>query len=120
MSLQGELGEMPIGEVLQTLTLNNHEGTLKIHSEKEGDRYFYLSKGEIQLVSPGKKGLRIGEALVKAGKVSREELDKALAQHDNTQRIGEALIAAGLVDEKGVEAVIHQQFREELFESFLM
>ncbi|HVY60665.1 MAG TPA: DUF4388 domain-containing protein, partial [Planctomycetota bacterium] len=121
MSLQGDLAELQIGELLQTLTLNNHEGTLRVRSEKEGDKYFYLSKGEIQLVSPGKKGLRLGDALLKAGKVAKEDLDRAVKQQEATGRkIGEALVELEIVTEADIEAVIHQQFREEFFEIFLL
>jgi outer membrane protein assembly factor BamB len=121
MSLQGELSEFPVGELLQTLTLNNHEGTLRVRTEKEGDRYFYLSKGEIQLVSPGKKGLRLGEALIKAKKITQQQLDDALQQHAETGRmLGKTLIELQLIAEDDIEQVIQQQFREEFFELFLL
>jgi outer membrane protein assembly factor BamB len=121
MSLQGDLAELQIGELLQTLTLNNHEGTLRVRSEKEGDKYFYLSKGEIQLVSPGKKGLRLGDALMKAGKVKKDDLDRAVKHQVATgKKIGEALVELEIVAESDIEAVIHQQFREEFFEIFLL
>jgi len=121
MSLQGDLAEFPVGELLQTLTLNNHEGTLRVRTEKEGDRYFYVSKGEIQLVSPGKKGLRLGEALIKAKKLTQEQLDNALQQHTETGRmLGKTLIELQLIAESDIELVIQQQFREEFFELFLI
>lgn len=120
MSLQGDLAEIPIGEVIQTLSLNNHEGTLRIRAPS-GEKLFYLSKGEAQLIVPGKKATRLGEALVRTQRLTKEQLEKALEHHAKSGKIlGKALIDLGLITEGDIEALVRRQFRDEFFEIFLL
>jgi outer membrane protein assembly factor BamB len=120
MSLTGDVSEIPIGEVIQTLSLNAHEGTLRIYAPT-GEKLFYLSKGEAQLIVPGKKATRIGEALVKTHRISAEQLAKALEIHAESGKIlGKTLVEMGMVAEADIEAVVRQQFRDEFFEVFLL
>lgn len=120
MSLQGDLAEIPIGEVIQTLSLNAHEGTLRIYAPT-GEKLFYLSKGEAQLIIPGKRATRIGEALVRTRRISAAELENALKVHaDSGKILGRTLVELGVCEEEDIEEVVRQQFRDEFFEVFLL
>src|SRR5580704_3081848 len=100
LSLQGMIEEMGLGEVIQALSLNRHRGTLRIEGEEGISKFFYLSDGEIVLIRTVKsEPVRIGELLVRAGKIDHEMLEAGLTlQKETKQRLGDALIALGHVN----------------------
>src|SRR5438128_4779901 len=109
---------MGLGEVIQALSLNRHVGTLRIEGEEGISKFFYLSEGEIVLIRTVKsEPVRIGELLVRAGKVDHEQLDQALTlQKESGQRLGDALIALGHVTSQDVEQVVRSKFEEEFLD----
>lgn len=116
MSLKGELTEISIGAIIQTLSLDHQRGTLKVEAEI-GERFFTLGgQGEITLVIPGKQ-FRLGELLLHGGLIDREALNQGL-RHAKTKhvRLGEALIDLNLVTFEQIEETLRRKFREEFFE----
>ena len=114
--------EMGLGEVIQALSLNRHRGTLRIESDEGFSKFFYLSDGEIVLIRTVKsEPVRIGELLVRAGKIDHEQLEAALTlQKETKQRLGDALIALGHVTSQDVEQVVRAKFEEEFLDVFLL
>jgi outer membrane protein assembly factor BamB len=114
--------EMGLGEVIQALSLNRHRGTLRIEGEEGISKFFYLSDGEIVLIRTVKsEPVRIGELLVRAGKIDHEQLEAALTlQKETRQRLGDALIALGHVTSHDVDQVVRGKFEEEFLDVFLL
>ncbi|HZU98150.1 MAG TPA: DUF4388 domain-containing protein, partial [Planctomycetota bacterium] len=114
--------EMGLGEVIQALSLNRHRGTLRIEGEEGISKFFYLSDGEIVLIRTVKsEPVRIGELLVRAGKIDHEMLEAALTlQKETRQRLGDALIALGHVTSQDVDQVVRGKFEEEFLDVFLL
>jgi outer membrane protein assembly factor BamB/Flp pilus assembly protein TadD len=114
--------EMGLGEVIQALSLNRHRGTLRIESDEGISKFFYLSDGEIVLIRTVKsEPVRIGELLVRAGKIDHEQLEAALTlQKETKQRLGDALIALGHVTSQDVDQVVRAKFEEEFLDVFLL
>ncbi|MBI3725034.1 DUF4388 domain-containing protein, partial [bacterium] len=122
MSLQGMIEEMGLGEIIQALSLNRHKGTLRIETDEGISKFFYLSEGEIILIRTVKsEPVRIGELLLRAGKIDQAKLDQGLAlQKRTSQRLGDALVALGHVNPGDVDGVIRQKFEEEFLDIFLL
>jgi outer membrane protein assembly factor BamB len=122
MSLQGVIEEMGLGEVIQALSLNRHRGTLRIETDEGISKFFFLSDGEIVLIRTVRSDpVRIGELLLRAGKVTREQLDSGLELQKQTgQRLGEALVALGSCTGADVDRVVRDKFEQEFLDIFLL
>ncbi len=122
MSLQGQIEEMGLGAVIQTLSLNRYRGTLRIESEEAGNQFFFISEGEIVLVRQVQRDpVRLGDLLVRAGRVSHVQLDQALAEQKKVgKRLGEVLVDLGLVTGDDIDKVIRGKFEEEFLDLFLL
>ena len=125
MSLQGNLKSFSLAEILQSLSLHRHTGTLHVRT-KRGEqvlhRYLQIAEGAITFVSPeSPKGFRLGEILIRQGKVSKTQVQEALAiQSETGERLGKTLIAEGLVTPDDVSGALEAQLMEELYDLFLL
>ncbi|RMG16309.1 MAG: DUF4388 domain-containing protein [Planctomycetota bacterium] len=124
MSLQGNIEEMGLGAVIQTLSLNRYRGTLRIETEDGGSQFFFISEGEILLVRQVKRDpVRLGDLLVRAGKLAPDQLERALAQQRKqrrTQRLGKTLVDLELISQDEIEAAVREKFEEDFLDLFLL
>lgn len=122
MSLQGQIEEMGLGAVIQTLSLNRYRGTLRIESEEAGNQFFFISEGEIVLVRQVQRDpVRLGDLLVRAGRVTHVQLEEALQRQKQVgKRLGEVLVDMGLVTADDIDKVIRGKFEEEFLDLFLL
>lgn len=123
MSLQGQIEETGLGPIIQTLSLNRYRGTLRIETEA-GSRFFFISEGEIVLVRQVKQEpVRLGDLLVRAGHLTEEQLEQALAEQkrlENTVRLGDALAQMEMVTPDQIEAAVRGKFEEDFLDLFLL
>lgn len=119
--LKGELRTFSLGEVFQSLAINNHTGTLKITAPGKVQKLIYFEKGTITLFSSGGAGpARIGDVLIREGKLTPEQLEQALAEQKETKELlGEILLRKDLVGEKDLRRALEKKIREELYDLFL-
>lgn len=122
MSLQGQIEEMGLGACIQTLSLNRYRGTLRIESDEAGSQFFFISEGEIVLVRQVQRDpVRLGDLLVRAGKVTLVQLDDALAsQKKGGKRLGEILCDMELITQEDIDKVIKGKFEDEFLDLFLL
>ena len=123
MSLQGQIEETGLGPIIQTLSLNRYRGTLRIETEA-GSRFFFISEGEIVLVRQVKQEpVRLGDLLVRAGHLTEDQLEAALAEQrrlENTVRLGDALAKMEMVTPDQIEAAVRGKFEEDFLDLFLL
>ncbi|RME75900.1 MAG: DUF4388 domain-containing protein [Planctomycetota bacterium] len=123
MTLKGSLEVLNLSDIFQSLSMNQHTGTLRV-SDGRRERMVYFSDGEITLLSTDKK-LRIGDLLVREGKISQDDLEYALekqrasAEAGEERRLGEILVEEGFVSEADVAAVVRRQIEEAIYDLFL-
>jgi hypothetical protein len=113
VSLQGAIEELGLCELIQALSLNRYRGTLRIEPEGAPSQFFYLHEGEIVLLrTVESEPVRIGELLIRAGLLRREQLDDALRYQKTSsyRRLGETLVALGYIDTKSIDRVVHIRF----------
>ncbi|MBI3723826.1 DUF4388 domain-containing protein, partial [bacterium] len=79
MTLRGSVETIALVDLLQVIQGNGHAGTLKVESgERSSKLYFY--KGKIFLPMSGSGcALKIGALLVRARKITGQDLVRALA-----------------------------------------
>src|SRR5437762_2535933 len=109
MSLQGAIEDMGLCELVQALALNRYRGTLRIESDGGLSRFFYLNEGEIVLLrTVTSEPVRLGELLVRAGKIVPSQLEQGLSRqqtHSET-RLGDTLVSLGYVSQRDIEEVL--------------
>ena len=118
--LKGDLSSFSLGEIFQSLAINNHTGTLRITS-RDSDKLIYFDQGDIRRFSHGtSKELRIGEALVRLGKITTDDLEDAYGAEEKTSTsFGIALLKKGLVTKDDVVTALTIKIQEELYDLFL-
>jgi len=118
MTLKGNLEVLNLSDIFQSLSLNQHTGTLRVTDGKR-EKLVHFAQGEITLLASEKK-VRLGEMLVSTGKISAEDLDYALQQQKKSKKkLGEILIEEGFVSEDDIAEIVKQQIEAEIYDLFL-
>ncbi len=86
MAIKGSLKEASLPDVLQLLALGKKSGCLAV-ADRQNFGYVYFDEGRICYASIVNRRDRIGDLLVKNGRVSPEQLEQAIALQE--QRAGQ-------------------------------
>lgn len=122
MTIQGVLGDDGCADVFQLLGRQRKNGVLCLRS-RMASVDLWLRGGLVLRVEDlaRQDRHRLGEMLRRAGLVSQDALQEALARQRKTKRrIGEVLVEAGRLTTKDVSAFIRLQARETLFNAFFL
>ena len=120
MSFKGDLSTIGLAEVFQMISMSQKEGTL-IVKDHDSRKSIYFGPNGVRLLSTGRrKGHRLGDMLLRAGKVTQEQIDNALENSRIQKRmLGEILVEAGAVTEPEIDQVVREQIEEEIYDLFL-
>jgi len=119
VTLRGDLKDINLADIFQTLAMNQQEGTLTIWSGRRRMDIYFSKEGVRLLVSGEKKYPRLGEILLLEKKITSVELDMALARQKMTgEMLGQALIDMGIVTAEEIENAVRHQIEEEIFDVF--
>jgi len=102
------------------ISMSQKEGTLVVQ-DAESRKAIYFGATGVKLVSTGKrKGLRLGDILVRAGRVAESDLNDAL-ENAKIQRkmLGEVLVENGIVTDQEIQQIVREQIEEEIYDLFL-
>lgn len=119
MAIEGPLKELSIQDVLQLLSLANKTGLLTVRSDRLNDEaILHFSKGEIVFAVRRRSTRRIGQLLIRAGKLTQRELQDALEiqRGDPTRRLAEILLDMGVIAEGELERQLRFQMEETVYE----
>jgi outer membrane protein assembly factor BamB/tetratricopeptide (TPR) repeat protein len=119
LAFKGDLKDINLADIFQTLAMNKQEGTLAIVS---GDRHteIYFNKDGVRLLaSSDQKHVRLGELLLKMKKLTPVELDMSLARQKMTgELLGQALVDMNVVTEADINECVRKQIEEDIYEVF--
>jgi hypothetical protein len=120
MSFKGDLSTIGLGEVFQMISMSQKEGTL-IVQDAESRKCVFFGVSGVQLISSGRrKGMKIGDMLMRVGKVTEDQLQDALENgRIQKKKLGEVLVEGGIVSEEEIKSVIREQIEEEIYDLFL-
>jgi hypothetical protein len=119
MAIEGPLRELSIQDVLQLLELARKTGVLTVRSDRLNDEAIvHFSKGEIVFAVRRRSTRRLGQLLIRAGRLTQRELDRALElqRADPTRRLAEILLEMGSIGEQALEQQLRFQMEESTFE----
>jgi tetratricopeptide (TPR) repeat protein len=119
MAIEGPLKELSIQDVLQLLQLADKTGVLTVRSERLNDEAIvHFSRGDIVFAVRRRSTRRLGQLLIRAGKLTQRELDRALElqRADPTRRLAEILLEMGSITEEELERQLRFQMEETIYE----
>jgi tetratricopeptide (TPR) repeat protein len=116
VAIKGSLKEASLADVLQLLTLGGKSGCLSV-TDRNSLGYIYFDKGRICYASVVNRRDRLGDLLVKAGKITQQQLDAAIDKqgHDRNKRIGEILVDQAAITREALEAHMRLQIEEAVY-----
>ena len=119
MAIEGPLRELGIQDVLQLLELAGKNGVLTVRSEQLNDEaILHFARGEIVFAVRRRSTRRLGQLLIRAGKLTRTQLDDALElqRTDPTKRLAEILLERKFILEEELERQLRFQMEETVYE----
>ncbi len=119
--LSGNIKDTPLSEILQELGTRMATGTLIVRTA-DAEKSVHMKDGQIIYASSTDAQDRLGEILIREGKLSRENLETALQLHKKTggfKKLGALLVEKGFVDPKGLFAGLKIQVKEIIYRLFL-
>ncbi len=120
MSFKGDLSTIGLAEVFQMISMSQKEGTLVV-VDTDSRKSIYFGTSGVRLLSTGRrKGQKLGDLLVRAGKITQEQLDEALENAKILKkRLGEVLVETGALSDADIDQVVREQIEEEIYDLFL-
>jgi hypothetical protein len=120
MAIEGPLRELGIHDVFQLLDLSRKTGTLQVRSTlRDNEGTIFFESGKVVYASIRSNPHPLGESLLRAGKVSEADLERALAvqrERQGSRRLGEILVESGAISRRELERQMRFQVEEVVFE----
>lgn len=119
VTMRGDLQQMPLGDIFQTLGLTKMEGVLRVCNPVE-QRIVYFRGGNLRILVPNRILLRrLGQRLIQAGAIDSEQLRMCLLeQRRQGQPLSRILVESGCVEQDQIDDILALQTSEELFGLF--
>lgn len=120
MAIEGPLRELGIHDVFQLLDLSRKTGTLAVTSElRDNSGRVLFTNGRVVGANIKSNPHRIGDLLVKKGRVSEADITRALKlqrEAGGQRRLGDFLIDFGAITAKELEREVREQVETVIFE----
>src|SRR5688572_19879537 len=120
MAIEGPLRELGIHDVFQLLDLSRKTGALRVTSAlRDNEGTVYFDSGRVVSASIRSNPHPLGALLVRAGKISGGDLDRARAEQtrrSDGKRLGELLVEAGVLTWRELERQVRLQIETVVFE----
>jgi len=119
MAIKGSLKEASLPDVLQLLALGKKSGCLAV-ADRQNFGYVYFDEGRICYASIVNRRDRIGDLLVKNGRISPEQLEQAIVLQEQRRdsKLGELLVEISAVTRKDLEDYMRIQIEEAVYYLF--
>ena len=119
MPIEGRLSDLGIQDVLQLLDLTRKTGTCVVKSERMHDEAtIVFERGAIVFAHRRRSLRRLGQQLLRAGKITERELQRALdiQKSGEQRRFAEILLEMGSVSGEEIERHVRFQIEETVYD----
>jgi uncharacterized protein DUF4388 len=119
--LSGTIRSKPLSDILEDLRRRRATGVLAVRSGGVG-KSVYVKDGQIVYATSTEPQDRLGEILVKAGKITRENLEHALRISNKSaglKKLGAILVEKGFLPPKELFGGLKLQVKDIIFSLFL-
>jgi hypothetical protein len=122
MALEGTIKDFGLPDIFQLIGLQRKTGILTLTNEKDEENVTVtFESGMVVMADSSARRLedRLGNVLVKQGKISRVRLDEALAvQKQTLQRLGHILSTGSAITQKDLRDALQVQISQIVFRVF--
>jgi tetratricopeptide (TPR) repeat protein len=118
VALEGPLKEFHIQDVFQLLDLGRKSGVLRVTSElRQASGTVSFERGGVVAASLA-NSQPIGSRLVRLGKISEQDLDRAraLQESGDPRRLGDILVANGVIARRELDRQLKGQIEDTIFQ----
>lgn len=115
--LEGDLSRFEVPDLLTFLNVGRHTGVLLLERPEQETKIFFR-EGAPVYASSTRDTLRLGSLLVRLGKMTEAQLERALARLGSGHRIGQVLLKEKLLTEEELASVLKVQVSEVVFDTF--
>ena len=121
MAIEGPLRELGPHDVFQLLDLSRKTGVLRISSQlRNNDGTVWFDRGAIVYAEIRSNPHRLGDVLIRAGKIAEGDVKRARAQQEREggqrRRLGRILVEMGAVTERELARQVEFHIEESVFE----
>jgi hypothetical protein len=120
MAIEGPLRELGIHDVFQLLDLSRKTGRLHVRSAlRDNEGTVEFRNGRVIGATIRSNPHRIGQMLLKAGKITEAELERARLIHERStgqRRLGDILVDMGALAPRELERQVRRQIEAVVFE----
>ena len=120
MALQGTLKDFGLADILQLIGIQRKTGILTLNDGREKVAIKFL-KGSVVGAETGSGGVeeRLGQVLVRTGKITAQQLQQALKQQKRTlQRLGHLLVHSDFISEEELVEALRVQSLQVIYRLF--
>ncbi len=119
MAIKGSLKEASLPDVLQLLAMGQKTGCLSI-ADRSNFGYIYFEKGRISYASIVNRRDRLGDILVKHGKITEDQLDAAIHRQgkERDKKLGQILVSQQVITQEDLERYMRVQIEESVYYLF--
>ncbi len=119
MGISGSLKTMHSGDLLQWCGSNLKTGTLRLCNGPIEKRLFF-NNGRLFSSTSNSPRETLGQFLIRSGKISEEDLFKALIEQDRKREpLGQILIRQGLLSDEELKNLLRLKTEETIYDCFL-
>ena len=121
MALEGTLRDFHLSDIFQLISIQKKTGTLSLRDRDEMVTVSFKD-GNIVAADSSKKGMegRLGQVLVKSGRITEMNLARALTiQKETLQRLGHILVERGFIGEADLKDALTIQVSQLVYRLFL-
>jgi len=115
--LKGQISELPLPDVLQHLRLSRSTGILSLVSGG-ARKALYIKDGRAVFASSNLPNDRLGEILIREGKITVEEYDASIRAISKGKRQGKVLVEMGALSPKDLWEGVQFQVKEIVYSVF--
>ena len=119
MALEGPLKDLHIQDVFQLLDLGRKSGVLRVTSElRQTAGTVCFDRGGVVAAAVGSDPQPLGARLVRTGKITAADLDRARSMQTggDDRRLGDILAGLGVISRRELDRQLKAQIEEAVFE----
>ena len=119
MAIKGSLKEASLPDVIQLLYLGRRTGCLAL-ADRHNFGTIHFEDGQITYASIVNRRDRLGDILMRTGRISAEQLQEAVNQQagDREHKLGEILVELGALSREDLEGYMRLQIEEAVYYLF--
>ena len=119
MAIKGSLKEASLPDVIQLLFLGRRTGCLAL-ADRHNFGTIYFEEGHIVYAAIVNRRDRLGDILVKSGRITAETLQQAITKQesDREHKVGEILVQLGALKREELESYMRLQIEEAVYYLF--